>query len=160
MALVTGTGAPVKNKAFKVVLSGFAGVANKTSTFGNGSDINCDNVEYTSLVLPEKAENNTETINTNLRDIKETSGTYEWDSWSGMEVFNDENLVNWKAFVAAQETEATGTVSIVKAADTSVVVGSWKAAVSKAGGGGGEATAFNTSFAPTFALIEAIAAST
>ena len=59
-----------------------------------------------------------------MRTIKDDSATDAWEDWSGMEIFNDEGGVNWKAFVAAQETDATGTVTL-KAGTT--VIGKWEA---------------------------------
>ncbi len=153
-SLVSGTGAMGKNKAIKCSLSGFAGAVGMTSHYGGGSDINCEDVEYLSLEKPEKTENETEEVQTNKRTIKDNSATDAWEDWSGMEIWNDENNVNWKAFVAAQETDATGTVTL--SAGTNII-GKWEAKVSKAGGGGGDASAFDTGFSPTFTLIRSLA---
>lgn len=151
MALIAGTGAVGKNKAIKCSLSGFSGTGE--SSFGNGGDINCENIEWLSLTKPEKSENNTEEFNSNARSFKDSIANTGWEDWSGLEVFNDEGGVNWKAFIAAQETDATGTITLTAGTST---IGSWKAKVAKAGGGGGEANGFDTSFTPTFTLIEAL----
>lgn len=149
MALVAGSGAMGKNKNIKLVLSGFAGTG--TSQFGEGSDINCSDVEYLSITKPEKSENEATEIQTNMRTIKDDVPNKGWEDWSGAEIFNDENGTNWKAFVAAQETDATGTVTLL--AGTSTMF-SMKAKVSKAGGGGGDASSFDTSFTPTFRFLD------
>lgn len=161
MALVSGTDTVGKTKALRVVLSGFASAAGATSNFGAGSDINCTDVEYFSLSKPEKSENESVEIQTNLRSFKDDVANKFWDSWSGLEVYNDSKNTNWKAFVAAQETDATGTVtiSVLSSTGTATVatpIGCWKAKVSKAGGGGGDAPSFDTSFTPTFTLIESL----
>ena len=154
MALIAGTGAMGKNKVIHLELSGFTGTG--TSNFGVGSDINCTDVEFLSISKPEKSENQSEEIQTNMRTIKDDSATDAWEDWSGVEIFNDATGVNWKAFVAAQETDATGTV-VLKAGTT--VIGKWEAKVSKAGGGGGDASAFDTGFSPTFRLLKSLAIS-
>ena len=155
MALVAGTGSMGKNKVIHCELSGFSGTG--TSNFGAGSDINCTDVEFLSISKPEKSENQSEEIQTNMRTIKDDSATDAWEDWSGMEIFNDEGGVNWKAFVAAQETDATGTV-VLKAGTT--VIGKWEAKVSKAGGGGGDASSFDTGFSPTFRFLKSLALGT
>jgi hypothetical protein len=153
MTLVSNTGSFAKVKDIKVVLSGFASTPGYTSTFGAGSDINCTDVEYLSLQLPEKSENEETTIPTNLRDMKDSVANKGWESWSGLEVFNDSNFVNFKAFVAAQETDATGTVTFSNRTGTGTIM-SLKCKVAKAGGGGGDANAIHTSFTPTFTILE------
>ena len=140
MTLVAGTGSMSKNKVIHCSLEGFSGTG--TSNFGSGSDINCTDVEFLSIEKPEKTENESEEIQTNM-----------WEDWDGMEIFNDAEGVNWKAFVAAQETDATGTVTLT--AGTSVI-GKWEAKVSKAGGGGGDASSFDTGFSPTFRFLRSL----
>lgn len=159
MALQSNTGSFAKVKDFVVSLSGFASSTGYTSTFGDGSDINCTNVEYLSLTLPEKSENEVNEVHTNLRDIKDSVPTKMWEDWSGMEVFADSEGINYKAFIAAQECDATGTVTIKRVGATGNI-GTWKMKVSKAGGGGGDANSLNTSFTPTFTIIEEATAST
>lgn len=155
MGLVGGTGyAMGKNKAVVVVLTGFTGTG--TSVFGDSTDVNCTGtagVEFLSVTKPEKSENQSEEIQTNMRTIKDDVGTDAWEDWDGLEVFSDEDGVNWKAFVAAQETDATGTVTIKVGTAT---LGSWTAKISKAGGGGGDASAFDTSFNPTIRLLSSL----
>ena len=155
MALVAGTGSMGKNKVVHLELASFSGTG--TSNFGAGSDINCSDVEFLSISKPEKSENQSEEIQTNMRTIKDDSATDAWDDWSGVEIFNDNAGTNWKAFVAAQETDATGTV-VLKAGTT--VIGKWEAKVSKAGGGGGDASSFDTGFTPTFRLLKSLALGT
>lgn len=158
MALVAGSGAMGKNKVIHCALSGFTGTG--TSNFGVGSEINCTDVEFLSITKPEKSENQSEEIQTNMRTIKDDSATDAWEDWSGMEIFNDESGTNWKAFVAAQETDATGTVTLTAGSGTAAVtIGKWEAKVSKAGGGGGDASAFDTGFSPTFRLLKSLAIS-
>ena len=153
MTLVAGTGALGKNKAMVVSLSGFSGVTGATSHFGDGSDVNCTDVEYLSVTKPEKSENESMEIQTNQRSIKDDSANEWWDDYSGLEVVNDEKSQNWKAFVAAQETDATGTLAItVKGTD----IFKAKVKVAKSGGGGGDASGFDTSFSPTFRILETI----
>ena len=72
-----------------------------------------------------------------------------------MAVFNDENGQNWRAFVAAQQTDATGTVTLKAGTNA---IGKWKAKVSKVEGGDGDAASLDTSFTPTFTLLEALSA--
>ena len=151
MTLVAGTGLMSKNKVIHCSLEGFSGTG--TSNFGSGSDINCTDVEFLSIEKPEKTENESEEIQTNMRTIKDDSATDAWEDWDGMEIFNDAEGVNWKAFVAAQETDATGTVT--RTAGTNVI-GKWEAKVSKAGGGGGDASSFDTGFSPTFRFLRSL----
>ena len=151
MALVTNTGAAAKVKAIVAVLTGFT--ATGTSTFGSGSDINCDNVEYTQIGRPDTEENEEQTVETNLRTIKDSIENNGWATYNKMQVFNDENGQNWKAFVAAKQTGATGTF-ILKAGTN--VLGAWKAKVSSVEGGDGGAADLDTSFTPTLTLIEEV----
>ena len=137
MALVANTGAMGKNKNIKVALSGF-------------SHITCDNIEFLSIEKPEKSENESEEIQTNMRTIKDDVANQGWEDWSGLEIFNDENGVNWKAFVDEQEADSTGTVTIT--AGTSTLI-NLPAKVAKAGGGGGDASSFDTGFSPTFRFL-------
>ena len=154
MTLVAGTGSIGKNKVIKVVLSGFASPSGApTSNFGGGGDVNCTDVEYISIEKPSKAENTSEEIQTNMRTIKDDSATDAWEDWDGLEIVNDEGGVNWKAFVAAQETDATGTVTLSTPSGT---IGSWKAKVAKAGGGGGDAASFDTGFTPAIRLLKSL----
>jgi hypothetical protein len=155
MTLVAGTGSVGKNKLVKCVLSGFAGTG--TSNFGAGSDINCEDVEFLSIEKPEKSENEAEEIQTNKRLIKDDTATDAWEDWDGLEIINDEASVNWKAFVAAQETDATGTVTLTAGTNT---IGSWQAKVKKAGGGGGDASGFDSSFSPTFSILKSLGTGT
>ena len=148
MTLVAGTGLMSKNKVIHCSLEGFSGTG--TSNFGSGSDINCTDVEFLSIEKPEKTENESEEIQTNMRTIKDDSATDAWEDWDGMEIFNDAEGVNWKAFVAAQETDATGTVTLTAG------IGKWEAKVSKAGGGGGDASSFDTGFSPTFRFLRSL----
>ena len=151
--LVAGSGAMGKNKAIVCELSTFASAPGMTSNFGDVSDINSTSVEYLSLEKQEKSENETEEFQTNMRTLKDNTATDAWDDWSGMEVWNDADNTNWKAFVAAQETDATGTITLKAGTKT---IGSWEAKVSKAGGGGGDASSFDTGFTPTFTLIRSL----
>ncbi len=153
MTLVSGTGNVGKRKTIVCSLSGWAGTG--TSTFGSGSDINCENVEYLSIGRPNKNENKVEEFETNLREIKDSIANKGWADFDKMEVLNDENSVNWKAFIAAQETDATGTFTLKAGTAT---IGSWKAKVSNVDGGDGEAATLDTGFTPTFSLLEALAA--
>ena len=161
MALVANTSTFGKNKSVHCSLSNFTPSADttQTSVFGYGTEINCTDVEFLSITKPEKSENQSEEIQTNMRTIKDDVGTYAWEDWDGLEIFNDAESVNWKAFVAAQETDATGTVTLwtINSTGAKNYVGNWKAKISKAGGGGGDASAFDTGFTPTIRLLEAIA---
>ena len=152
MSLVAGTGAVAKVKSIVCSLSGFTGTG--TSVFGSGSEINCTNVEYVSIGRPDTDDNEEQEFETNLRKIKDSIATNGWASWDKMAVFNDENGVNWRAFVAAQQTDATGTITLSAGTNT---IGSWKAKVSKVEGGDGDAASLDTSFTPTFTLLEALA---
>ncbi len=151
MTLIAGTGTMGKTKAIVCALSGFAGTG--TSLFGAGSEINCESVEYLSLEKPEKSENDSETVTTNERTIKADSATDAWEDWSGLEIFNDKDFINWKAFVAAQETDAKGTVTLSVGTNTLM---KFEAKVAKAGGGGGDASSFDTGFTPTFRILQTL----
>lgn len=155
MSLVAGTGAVAKVKSIVCALSGFTGTG--TSMFGQGSDINCTNVEYVSIGRPNTDENEEQEFETNLRKVKDSIPTTGWATWDKMAVFNDENGQNWRAFVAAQQTDATGTITL--SAGTSVI-GKWKAKVSNVEGGDGDAASLDTAFTPTFTLLEALGTGT
>lgn len=150
--LVAGTGAVGKIKTIKCELSGFAGTG--TSMFGDGSDINCPDVEYISIGRPNKDENETEEFETNQRKIKDSIPTSGWADWDKMAIINDEGGVNYRACVAAQETDATGTVSLTAGSST---IGKWKAKVIGVDGGDGDAGSLDTAVTPTFQLLEALA---
>ena len=152
MALVAGTGAVAKIKAIKCELTGFTGTG--TSVFGSAGDINCPDVEYCAIGRPDKDENETEEFETNMRKVKDSIATNGWADWDKMEVFNDEKGQNWRAFVAAQETDATGTVTLSNGTNT---IGSWLAKVSGVEGGDGDAGSLDTGFTPTFTLLKALA---
>ena len=163
--LIAGTGALGKNKTIVVSLSGFTGIAGQTSNFGLGTEVNCTDVEYLSVTKPEKSENESMEIQTNQRSIKDDSANEWWDDYSGLEVVNDKGNVNWKAFVAAQETDATGTLTFaIKASGvgtdtTNTAFAKYKVKIAKSGGGGGDASGFDTSFTPTFRILESLALS-
>ena len=155
MSLVAGTGSVAKVNSIVCSLSGFTTTA--TTVFGAGSDINCTNVEYLSIGRPDTDENEEQEFETNLRKIKDSIATDGWASWDKMSVFNDENGTNWKAFVAAQQTDATGTLTLSHGTN---VLGKWKAKVSKVDGGDGDAASLDTSFTPTFTLLSALGTGT
>ena len=152
MTLVSNTGSFAKVKDIQVILSGLASSPGYTSTHGAGSDVNCTDVEYLALTMPEKSETESTEIHTNLRDLKDSAPTKGWEDYSGMEVFNDSEGVNYKAFIAAQECDATGTVTFKRRGSTGNIL-SLLMKVSKAGGGGGDANSINTSFTPTFNIL-------
>lgn len=155
MALVAGEGSLGKNKLIKVSFEGFIGRTGSTSNFGDGSEINCENVEFFSIEKPEKSENEVIEKQSNLRTIKDDSATDGWEDWSGLTVYSDAEGVNWRAFVAAQETDAEGTLTI---SIGDKVLGKWKAKIAKAGGGGGDASAFDEGFTPTIRLLKSLPA--
>lgn len=155
MTLVAGTGAVGKIKSIVCELSGFTGTG--TSDFGSGSDINCESVEYLSIGRPDTDENETEEFETNMRKVKDNIATKGWADWDKMSVFNDEAGQNWKAFIAAKETDATGTMTLKKGS-AGPVIGSWKCKVSNVSGGDGEAGSLDTAFTPTFTLLESLKA--
>lgn len=152
MSLVSGTGAVAKVKTIKCALSGWSGTG--TSSFGAGSDVNCEDVEYLSIGRPNTDDNEVTEFETNKRKIKESIASNGWADWDKMEVFNDENGVNWRAFVAAQQTDATGTITLTRGTAT---IGAWKAKVSSIDGGDGDAAGVDSSFTPTFTILEEIA---
>ena len=137
MTLVANSGTIGKNKNITVALTGF-------------SYITCDNVEFLSIEKPEKSENESEEIQTNMRAIKDDVANMGWEDWSGLEIFNDSNGANWLAFVNEQEADSTGTVTI--SAGTNTII-NLRAKVAKAGGGGGDASSFDTGFSPTFRFL-------
>lgn len=152
MSLIAGTGAVAKVKAITAVLSGFAGTG--TSMYGSGEDINCTSVEYLSIGRPNKDDNSEEEFETNMRKVKDSIANDGWATYDKMKVFNDENGQNWKAFVAAQETDATGTFALMNG---TAVIGKWKAKVSGVDGGDGDAGTLDSAFTPTFTLLESLA---
>lgn len=159
MALVAGSGAVPKFKSIIVENSGFTGTG--TSVFGAGSDINCTNIEYTQIGLPDKTENEETTFDTNMRNITESAATKKWEPWGKMQVVNDENRVNYKAYVAAQETDATGTVNIKQVVGTATnTIMSFKGKIAGVSGGDGDATSIDTSFTPTYTILEMLSAGT
>ncbi len=151
MALVANEGSLGKNKLIKVSFTGFVGTG--TSNFGDGSEINCEDVEFFSIEKPEKSENEVIEKPTNLRTIIDDSATDAWEPWTGLTVFSDSEGVNWKAFVAAQETDAEGILTITIG---DKVLGKWKAKIAKAGGGGGDAASFDEGFTPTIRLLSSL----
>jgi hypothetical protein len=157
MSLVTGSGAVAKIKNIKVTLTGFTGTSGMTSVFGAGSDINCPDVEYVSIGRPDTDENEETEFVTNKRTVKESVASNGWQTFSKMAVFNDDGGTNWRAFVAARETDATGTMTFARA-DNGETIGSWKCKVSSVEGGDGDASAVDSSFTPTFTLLEALSA--
>lgn len=153
MSLVAGTGASVgKIKGIKCVLAGFTGTG--SSVFGSSDAINCTDVEYLSIGRPDTDDNESNEFETNMRKIKDSIATNGWADWDKMEVINDAGGVNWRAFVAAQQTDATGTVTLSNGTST---IGSWKAKVSGVSGGDGDASSLDTGITPTFTLLEALA---
>lgn len=159
MSLVSGSGSVAKVKNIKVTLTGFAGTPGMTSVFGDGADINCPDVEYTAIGRPDTDENEETEFVTNKRTIKESVSSNGWQTFSKMSVFNDEDGQNWRAFVAARETDATGTM-IMARSDTGETIGKWLCKVSSVEGGDGDASAVDSSFTPTFTLLEALSFAT
>lgn len=151
MSLVSGSGSVAKIKAIKCELTGFTGTG--TSVFGSAAAIDCPDVEYCAIGRPDKDENESEEFETNKRKIKDSVATDGWADWDKMEVFNDENGVNWRAFVAAQETDATGTITLSIGTTT---IGKWLAKVSGVEGGDGDPGSLDTGFTPTFTMLGAL----
>lgn len=156
MSLVANTGWVPKNKDIKLSFVGFTGTG--TSMHGTAGSINCEDVEYFSIELPEKSQNETEQFDSNLRGFSDGAGTKKWEDYSGLAIFNDSEFKNWNAFIAEQECDSTGTIVFATrgAAGASTPFATFKAKVSKAGGGGGDATSFATSFSPTFTILESL----
>jgi hypothetical protein len=153
MALISNTGWVPKNKDIKVSLEGWTGTG--TSVHGTAGAINCEDVEFFSVELPEKASNETEEFESNLRGFKDGAGSKIWEEFSGLALLNDDKFVNWKACVAEQECDSTGTITFATRGDNTPFA-KFRAKIAKAGGGGGDATSFSTSFSPTFTVLEAL----
>lgn len=160
MAMVFGeaAGAVGKFKTWKLIFTGFAAPSGApTSVFGAATDINCEDVEYTAIGLPDTEENEEETIETNLRTLKDAVENKGWASLSKINIFNDKAGNNWKACIAAKQTGATGTV-IYQDRETGENVGAWKMKVASVEGAEGGAAELATSFAPTFTVLEEVSA--
>lgn len=156
MAIVANTGDPMKMKDIKVVLSGWSSPAGApTSEFGSAADMNCTDVEYFSVGLPDKAENTENTWDSNLRSGTDSAATKRWQTYSKLNLFNDANGANYRACVAAQETDATGTMEFVNRV-TSSSIAKFKAKCGGVTGPDGEATALGTAFAPSFTIMQSL----
>ena len=158
MAIVANTGDPMKMKDIKVVLSGWTSPTGApTSVFGTAADMNCTDVEYFSVGLPDKAENTENTWDSNLRSGTDSAATKRWQAYAKLNLFNDSNGANYRACVAAQETDATGTMEFVNRVTNSSIA-KFLAKCGGVTGPDGEATALGTSFAPSFTIKEALTA--
>jgi hypothetical protein len=111
-------------------------------------------VEYLSIGRPNTDDNEVTEFETNKRKVKESIASNGWADWDKLEIFNDEGGQNWRAFVAAQQTDATGTITLKRGTAT---IGAWKAKVSSIDGGDGDAAGVDSSFTPTFTILEEIA---
>lgn len=158
MALVAAKSAVVgKRKNWKIAFSGWAKPAGSeaTSTYGDGI-LDCEDVEFTTIGLPDPDENEELELATSHRNIKASVVKKSWQAWSKIGILNDENGANWKAFVAAKELETTGTVTITKR-NGGETIGSWKVQVTSIDSGDGGADELADAFTPTFTILEEVA---
>lgn len=159
MALVTANTAVVgKRKNWKIAFSGWAlpTGSTATSTYGTGI-LDCEDVEFTTIGLPDPDENEEVELPTSHRNIKASVVKKSWQAWSKIGILNDEDGTNWKEFVAAKELETTGTVTISKR-NGNQVIGTWKVQVTSIDSGDGGADELADAFTPTFTILEEVKA--
>lgn len=145
-----------KRKNWKVVFSQWAKPegSTATSTYGTGV-LDCTDVEFTSIGLPDPDENEVIEVPTSHRNIKVSVAKKSWQNWSKIGIVNDEDGNNWKEFVAAKELETTGYVEVYdRNASGGDPIAKFKCQVVGIDSGDGGADEVSESFTPTFAILE------
>lgn len=156
----TATNAAVigKRKNWKIVLANWKAPEGSSATSSFGAEFNgvldCEDLEFTSIGLPDPDEDEVLDLTTSHRTIKLSVPKKSWQNWSKIGVINDEDGNNWKMFASAKELETTGDVQIHKRNGTgTTLIASFHCSVTGFDSGEGGADELSDSFTPTFAIL-------